>query len=88
MPLTTENYTTLTARSQAEIYEKLVEFFYFPKMFVKKLAKIFIDFLKNKYYNYYRNKEEHKKPKAKKLKKCLTEFLKGAIMKAQRKGKR
>jgi len=65
-----------------------VNFFYFPKTLVKKLAKIFIDFLKNKYYNYYRNKEEHKKAKSKKLKKCLTEFLKGAIIKAQRKGKR
>ena len=28
---------------------------------VKKLAKIFIDFLKNKVYNYYRNKKEIEK---------------------------
>jgi hypothetical protein len=36
---------------------------------VKKLAKIFIDFLKNKYYNYYRNKEEHEKSQEQKVKK-------------------
>ena len=71
MSLTTENYTTPTTRSQAEIYENLVELFYFPKTLVKKLAKIFIDFLKNKYYNYYRNKEEHKKSQKQKVKKVL-----------------
>ena len=46
---------------------------------MKKLAKYFIEFIKNKLYNYYRNKGKEQKKK-KFFKKCLTCISKSATI--------